>query len=109
MAKLRASNRDFENMEVFPQLSLDCVIFGFHDGTLKVLLLKWKGTEYWSLPGGLIRQSEDIDDAAIRILQERTGLGHIFLRQFYTFGKTERYDRQKVSDRLSNVIDLKSW
>ncbi|WP_113922715.1 NUDIX hydrolase [Cognataquiflexum aquatile] len=109
MAKLRASNRDFENMEVFPQLSLDCVIFGFHDGTLKVLLLKWKGTEYWSLPGGLIRQSEDIDDAAIRILQERTGLDHIFLRQFYTFGKTERYDSQKVSDRLSHVIDPKSW
>lgn len=109
MAKLRESNRDFDNKEVFPQLSLDCVIFGFHDGTLKVLLLKWKSFEYWSLPGGWIRQREDIDDAAIRILQERTGLDHIFLRQFYTFGKTERYDSQELADKLSYIIDPKAW
>ncbi|MCS4434640.1 NUDIX hydrolase [Aquiflexum gelatinilyticum] len=109
MPKKRPSNKDFDNEEVFPQLSLDCVIFGFNDGTLKVLLLKWKGTEYWSLPGGLIRQSEDIDNAAIRILQERTGLGQIFLRQFHTFGKIERYDNQKIISKLSHVIDPESW
>ncbi|MCH6201840.1 NUDIX domain-containing protein [Aquiflexum sp. LQ15W] len=109
MPKNRPLNMDFDNNEVFPQLSLDCVIFGFHDGTLKVLLLKWKASEYWSLPGGWIWQREDIDDAAIRILQERTGLDHIFLRQFYTFGKTKRYDSQELANMLSYIIDPKAW
>jgi 8-oxo-dGTP diphosphatase len=109
MAKLRTGNLDFDNEEVFPQVSLDCVIFGFHAGSLKVLLLKWKSSGYWSLPGGLLRQIEDIDDAAVRILQERTGLIEIFLQQFYTFGKRERYNKQVLSDKLSYIIDPKSW
>jgi 8-oxo-dGTP diphosphatase len=99
--------KDFE--EVFPQLSLDCVIFGFKDGSLKVLLLKWKGNDFWSLPGGLLRQKESIDDAAVRILRERTGLVEIFLRQFYTFGKYERYNKKVLSERLSHLVDPDSW
>src|SRR5687768_17253689 len=54
-------------------LSLDCVVFGFHENRLKVLLLKWKGTDQWSLPGGFIRKNESLDDAAQRCLRERTG------------------------------------
>jgi len=46
MVKFRAYNEDFAHGEVFQQLSLDCAIFGFHEGTLKVLLLKLKSTEY---------------------------------------------------------------
>lgn len=73
------------------EVSIDCVIFGFHAGELKVLLLKWKGTDSWSLPGGRIYLDEPVNDAVIRILQERTGLKEIFLQQFYTFGDTDRY------------------
>ncbi len=73
------------------EVSIDCVIFGFHAGELKVLLLKWKGTDSWSLPGGRIYLDEAVNDAVIRILQERTGLKEIFLQQFYTFGETDRY------------------
>lgn len=74
-----------------PSVSIDCVIFGFHDGQLKVLLLRWKETEDWCLPGGRIKHGEDVDDAAHRSLRERTGLGEIFLQQFHTFGKVARY------------------
>jgi 8-oxo-dGTP diphosphatase len=73
-----------------PQLSIDCVIFGFHDNQLKVLLLQWKDTKRWCLPGGFILKKEHIDDAAVRILKDRTGLDNIYLRQFHTFGDPYR-------------------
>jgi 8-oxo-dGTP diphosphatase len=73
-----------------PQLSIDCVIFGFHDNELKVLLSKYTNLDLWGLQGGYVLQSEDIDAAAQRILKERTGLEAIFLKQFHTFGKANR-------------------
>ena len=73
-----------------PQLSIDCVIFGFHDNELKVLLSKYTNLELWGLQGGYVLQNEDIDAAAQRILKERTGLDAIFLKQFHTFGKANR-------------------
>jgi 8-oxo-dGTP diphosphatase len=77
-----------------PHLSIDCVIFGFHENELKVLLLEWKDTKRWCLPGGFILREEPLDDAAVRILKHRTGLGQIYLRQFHTFGDPAR-DRKK--------------
>ncbi|WP_310588081.1 NrtR DNA-binding winged helix domain-containing protein [Emticicia sp. BO119] len=78
------------------EVSIDCVIFGFHAGELKVLLLKWKGIDGWSLPGGRIYLEESVNEAAVRILQERTGLKEIFLQQFYTFGSNDRYKNMDV-------------
>ena len=75
---------------LLPQLSIDCVVFGFHEAQLKVLLLKFKNSEYWALPGGFIEQEEDLDAAAQRILQERTGVKNIYLEQFHVFGKVGR-------------------
>ncbi|MBD2699127.1 NUDIX hydrolase [Spirosoma sp. BT702] len=77
--------------DFLPSVSVDLVIFGFHDGQLKVLLLRWKNTEDWCLPGGRIRHEESLDDAAYRSLHGRTGLTEIFLQQFHTFGDTRRY------------------
>jgi 8-oxo-dGTP diphosphatase len=91
------SNQDFfkkGDQYFLPHLSLDCVIFGFHENQLKVLLLEWKDTHRWCLPGGFIYRDEHIDDAAVRILKLRTGLSHIYLQQFYTFGDPAR-DRKK--------------
>ena len=39
-----------------PGLSIDCAVFGFQDGALKVLLLKVKGQDLWGLPGGYIKK-----------------------------------------------------
>jgi len=89
-----------------PCLSIDCVIFGFHDDQLKVLLMKWKDGDNWCLPGGFILKEEAIDDAAIRILQDRTGLNDIFLQQFYAFGDPYR-DRNK--DRLKIQGKYGKW
>jgi 8-oxo-dGTP diphosphatase len=109
MFKEKPISEESTDLDLIPQLSLDCVIFGFHEGMLKCLLLKWKGTQDWSLPGGLIRQTESIDAAATRVLKERTGLGEIFLNQFHTFGKVKRYDKNLLQQKLEHIIDVHLW
>lgn len=73
------------------QLSIDCVIFGYEDNQLKVLIpkLNFRG-DFWALPGGFILQDEGIDQAARRILEERTGIKDIYLEQFRVFGEARR-------------------
>ena len=73
-----------------PHISIDCVVFGFHEGVLKVLLLEVKNEEGWYLPGGFILKDEPIETAATRILKERTSLDKIFLQQFHIFGDPKR-------------------
>jgi 8-oxo-dGTP diphosphatase len=85
-----------------PGFSVDCVIFGFHENQLKVLLLKMKGTELWALPGGFVLKEEDVEEAATRVLQSRTGLDNIFLHQFYLFGKARRTQPEFNAEVLRN-------
>jgi ADP-ribose pyrophosphatase YjhB (NUDIX family) len=73
-----------------PHLSVDCVVFGFHDGELELLLLKWKHSNTWALPGGWVGRRESLDAAAYRVLRDRTGLRRILLRQFHAFGGLHR-------------------
>lgn len=92
-------------------ISVDCTILGFHEGELKVLLLKAKYSEYWALPGGFIGKEEDIEQSAQRILQERTGLTDIYLQQFKVFGKSDRAKQtlnQKILKELGIVVE-KGW
>ena len=83
-----------------PHLSVDCVIFGFHENELKVLLLKWKAGP-WCLPGGFIKYKESVDDAAIRVLKERTQLDNIYLQQFHAFGDPAREKGKNIKPRRS--------
>jgi len=92
-----------ELKDYLPHVSLDCTIFGFHDGQLKVLLLRWKGTDDWCLPGGRVLHGENLDDAAHRSLQKRTGLSEIFLQQFHTFGDVERYKNFTLKETLTKL------
>jgi ADP-ribose pyrophosphatase YjhB (NUDIX family) len=75
-----------------PHVSVDCSILGFHEGELKILLLKWKHLDAWSLPGGFVRRGEELDRAAARVLRERAGVDRIYLRQFHTFGGPDRHE-----------------
>lgn len=90
-------------------LSLDCVVFGFHENQLKVLLLKWKNTNEWSLPGGFIRKNEAVDDAAQRCLKERTGLKKIYLQHFENFGSMNRYDQKKTWNKINLNLPKIKW
>src|SRR3954470_7679497 len=80
-------------------LTVDCVVFGFDEGELKVLLIQrglapFKGK--WALPGGFVRVDETLDEAARRELEEETGLTNVFLEQLYTFGAVDRDPRERV-------------
>lgn len=82
---------DFNSL-FLPGISVDTVIFGFHDKQLMVLLLQYKNTRAFALPGGFIRKKENANDAAQRVLKERTGLSDIYLEQFHTFADVSRHD-----------------
>lgn len=86
-----------------PSVSVDCVIFGFHAGELKVLLLKGKHNHKWALPGGFIYQEENVEEAASRVLQERTQLSGIFLQQFHLFGDVKRTEQKHARSLLENA------
>ncbi|WP_374166946.1 NUDIX domain-containing protein [Arcticibacter sp. MXS-1] len=79
--------------------SVDCVIFGFEEGVLKVLLIERNEAPYkdwWALPGYLVEPDEGIEEAAERILFEFTGLKDIFLEQLYTFGDVNRHPQGRL-------------
>jgi 8-oxo-dGTP diphosphatase len=73
-----------------PNLSIDCVVFGFDNGKLKVIIVKIKNQNLWALPGGYILKTENINQAANRILHQRTGVEDIYLQQFRVFADLNR-------------------
>jgi len=94
---------------VLPGLSIDCVIFGFDRGKLHVLVLKWKNEDLWALPGGFIPATMDIDQAATKILEERTGIRLPYLAQFHTFGKVNRRRIDSFLDQLKGSVLPENW
>lgn len=82
-----------------PALTVDCVVFGFDDDRLKVLLIR-RGLEpfknSWALPGGFVAVTETVDAAARRELLEETGLKDVYLEQLHTFGEVDRDPRERV-------------
>ncbi len=82
-----------------PSVTTDCVIFGFDNGELKILLIE-RGIEpfkgKWAFPGGFLRENENSDECAIRELREETGLENIFIEQLYTFSDVDRDPRGRV-------------
>lgn len=79
--------------------TVDCVIFGFDEGMLKVLLIE-RGDEPYigqvALPGNFVGEYENIDAAAQRVLFELTGLNKIYMEQFCTFGDVDRHPAGRI-------------
>lgn len=87
-----------------PNVSTDCVVFGFDDEKLKVLLIEQRKQGdfkvQYALPGDHVLEDEDLDQAANRVLKELTNLEGIFLHQFQTFGNPNRLKDVKDQDWL---------
>jgi 8-oxo-dGTP diphosphatase len=86
-------------LEPIASITVDCVIFGFDGKKLEVLLIK-RASEpeagKWALPGGFMEKSEDFDQAASRVLEKLTGVGDIFMEQFFAFGNVKRHPISRV-------------
>ena len=79
--------------------TIDCVIFAFDEGELKVLLIERNEEPFkdWSaLPGHFVHSNEGIEEAAGRILYELTGLRDIYMEQLYIFGDVDRHPQGRV-------------
>ncbi|MBA2341625.1 MAG: NUDIX hydrolase [Pyrinomonadaceae bacterium] len=81
-----------------PALTVDCVIFGLdlEEESLKVMLIERDLEPFagrWAIPGGFVRQGESLEAAALRELEEETGISDVFLEQLYTFGAPGRDPR----------------
>ena len=88
-------------VESYPRvpITVDCVIFGFDNNELEVLLIRSDIEMYqgkWSLLGDFAHDDEELDDAAYRVLRERTGMDDVYLEQVRTFSKPNRHPGGRV-------------
>jgi len=96
-----------------PHISVDCVVFGFDGEKLKVLLIERSFDEQnelyndKKLPGSIILNDEDLDEAASRVLNELTGLKNIYLSQFRSFGSPNRMNDPRDVLWLERTTQLK--
>jgi len=80
-------------------VSVDCIIFGFDQGELQLLIGKRQmdpGRGEWSLYGGFVQEDESVDDAAKRVLKELTGIKDLYMRQVGAFGQVHRDPGERV-------------
>ncbi len=91
-----------------PNVSVDCVVFGFDFEQLKVLLIERQGnfqdkSSGLALPGDLIYNYENLLSAAQRVLEELTGLKDIFLKQVGAFGEPDRISKETDKQWLRSI------
>ncbi len=94
-------------------VSVDCIIFGFDEGKLKVLIGRRQmdpGRGERSLYGGFVAADESIDDAATRTVSELTGLNNLYMRQVGAFGRIDRDPGERViSIAYYALINVKDY
>ena len=81
------------------EITVDIVILTIKDDALQVLLVKRNNEPFkdkWAIPGGYVRMSENLDEAAMRVLKEKTNVENIYLEQLYTFGDPLRHPVSRV-------------
>jgi 8-oxo-dGTP diphosphatase len=103
----KKSHLDYFNTAV----SVDCVIFGYDNKDLKVLLIKSDLEEFKklnSLLGDLVRPDEDIESASYRVLKDRTGMDDVYLEQVQAFGTVNRHPSGRViTIAYFSLVDIK--
>ena len=84
---------DFYNEHDKMYIATDCIIFGFDEGVLKLLIFKRKvqpNKGEFSLIGSFVKLNEDVSKAANRVLEETTGLKNVFMQELKTYNTVDR-------------------
>ncbi|MBC7588286.1 MAG: NUDIX hydrolase [Chitinophagaceae bacterium] len=94
-------------------VAVDCIIFGFDGKDLKALLVK-RSLEpemgKWSLMGGFVSRNESVEDAAVRVLDNLTGLTNIYMEQLHCFGNIDRdYAARVISIAYFALIKIDDY
>lgn len=102
-------NRTYKEVQQI-NLAVDCIIFGFNQNQLEVLLIH-RGfepeKERWSLMGGFVGNYEDLDAAAIRVVNDLSGLQDVYMEQVKTYGKAHRDPYERVVSTTYSALILK--
>ncbi len=96
--EIKSEDQKFMTNIKAPLVAVDTVVLGILDGRLSVLLIQIGEGPYlnkWAVPGGLVKMEESLDEAAVRVLTEKTSLKNIYLEQLYTFGDPKRDMRDR--------------
>ena len=103
-------NSSQRKTQLNPNNSVDCVIFGFDFEQIKVLLIDrgqnlGNSKNQRALPGNLIYEDENLDQAAYRVLEELTGINDIYLEQVGAFGNPNRISKESDLEWLKSIRD----
>ena len=94
-------------------IAVDCIIFGFKENELCLLLVKRgfdPGKGEWSLAGGFLSKNESLNQAAGRVLKELTGLTDLFMEQVEAFGELDRDPGERVvSSAYYTLINIEDY
>lgn len=114
--KFKSFFQSYTSDNIHPGFSIDCIILSFSAKKLKVLLNKFANSNYWQLPGGFMFKTESAENAAHRILESRTGLTNVYLKQFYLFSDPNRTKMDQNAkfieldgDRNNDQEDTEKW
>jgi len=107
-ASEKRNRQDYFNIAV----SVDCVILGYENKELKVLLIESDLEEFnglHSLLGDLVDPHEDLDAASYRVLKDRTGLDDVYLEQVQSFGNIQRHPSGRVvTTAYYSLVDIRN-
>jgi len=107
-ASEKRNRQDYFNIAV----SVDCVILGYENKELKVLLIESDLEEFnglHSLLGDLVGPGEDLDTASYRVLKDRTGLDDVYLEQVQSFGNINRHPSGRVvTTAYYSLLDIRN-
>jgi len=84
-------------------VSVDCIILGFRDNDIHVLIINrkfepLKGER--SLMGGFVREKENLNDTVARVVSEYTGIDNVYMEQVGAYGDVKR----DIGERVISIV-----
>lgn len=102
----------YQNEEKF-HVAIDCILLGFNNKDLNVLLYKRNFepmSGQWSLMGGFVRAEESVDDAATRVLSDCSGIDHPYMEQVGAYGEVNRdLGERVISVAYYALVNMKNF